>query len=46
MGYQAVFLLFRATGNMPVQSSKMYCLVSWRDIKEPSDYLYETYCKK
>ena len=45
MGYQVVFVLFRGTGDMPIQSDKMYHLLSWKDIKEPSDYLYETYCK-
>ena len=45
-GYQAVFVLFRGTGDMPVQSDKMYCMTSWRDIKEPVDYLHEKYCRK
>ena len=45
-GFQVVFLLFRATGDMPVQSDKMYCLLSWKDVKEPSDYLFKTYCEK
>ena len=31
---------------MPVQSDRMYSMVSWRDLKEPSDYLYEKYCKR
>ena len=45
MGYQVVFVLFRGTGDMPIQSDKMYHMLSWKDIKEPSDYLYQTYCK-
>ena len=45
MGYQCVFVLFRGTGGMPIQTDKMYHLLSWRDIKEPTDYLHEKYCK-
>ena len=45
LGYQVVFVLFRATGDMPVQSDKLYHMLSWRDIKEPSDYIYSKYVK-
>ena len=24
----------------------MYCLTSWRDVKEPVDFLYKKYCLK
>ena len=30
---------------MPIKTDKIYSLQSWRDIKEPSDYLYEKYVK-
>ena len=46
MGYQIVLVMFRASGGMPVQSDKAYCMVSWRDLKEPSDYIFEKYCRR
>ena len=45
MGYQIVYLHFRATGDMPVTTDKIHCMLSWQDIKEPSDYLFQKYCK-
>ena len=46
MGYQAVFMSFRGAAGLPSQSGKMFSLVSWEEIKEASDYLYEKYVKK
>ena len=43
MGYQVVFLLARNAGGMPIQSDKMVHMLSWKDIKEPSDFLYGKY---
>ena len=30
---------------MPIQSDKMVHMLSWKDIKEPTDYIYEKYVK-
>jgi len=38
-----VFILFRGSGDVPVTKGKLYCAFSWRDIKEPVDYIFKTY---
>ena len=30
---------------MPIKSDKLYSLASWRDLKEPTDYIYSKYIK-
>lgn len=43
-GYKCVVLNFRGTSGIPLTSSKLYWLNSWRDIKEPIDYIHQKYC--
>jgi len=36
---------FRGTDGMKVTHGKTYSAASWRDIKEPVDYIKKTYCQ-
>ena len=45
LGYQVVFVLFRGTGDILIEFDKLYSLASWRDLKEPTDYIYSKYVK-
>ena len=37
--FKCVFIQWRAQGGVPVTSSKLYCMSSWQDLKEPIDYI-------
>jgi len=42
-GYKCVMIGYRGTGGIPVTHGKTYSSASWRDIKEPCDYLKKAY---
>mmetsp|Transcript_26096 Transcript_26096/g.35616 ORF Transcript_26096/g.35616 Transcript_26096/m.35616 type:complete len:171 (+) Transcript_26096:465-977(+) len=44
-GFKVVMIGYRGTGGMKVTHGKTYASASWRDIKEPVDYIKKTYCQ-
>mmetsp|Transcript_32541 Transcript_32541/g.23508 ORF Transcript_32541/g.23508 Transcript_32541/m.23508 type:complete len:103 (+) Transcript_32541:350-658(+) len=44
-GFKVVFVGFRGSGGAELTHGKLYCAARWIDIKEPVDYIYDTYCK-
>ena len=43
-GYKCVVVNYRGTADVPLATSDVYWLHSWRDVKEPLDYIYSKYC--
>lgn len=44
--FKCVFIQWRAAGDVPVTSSKLYCMGAWKDLKEPIDYINQKYCNR
>jgi len=42
--FKCVFILFRGSDGVPITQGKLYSHNSWKDIKEPVDYLFSKYC--
>ena len=41
--FKCVFVQWRAQSGVPVTSNKLYSMASWRDVKEPVDYISQKY---
>lgn len=44
-GFKCVVVNFRGSCGLKMTSSQLYGSASWRDYKEPVDYLHKKYCK-
>ena len=43
-GFKCVVINFRGASGVNLTSGMIYWLNSWRDIKEPIDYIFDNYC--
>ena len=43
-GFKCVVINYRGTSGVRLTSSKFYSSASWKDFKEPLDYIYSKYC--